>query len=64
MGFFENFFIFNSACDMLDTTKPSYRKRMPMPEYSKAPYWLVKLALILAVLCIVGTFVITTYFIF
>lgn len=63
MDFFENFF-FNSACDMLDARKSSNRKRMPMPECPNAPYWLVRLVLILAALCIVGTIVIVAYYIF
>ena len=49
---------------MLDAAKPSNCKRMPMPECSKAPFWLVRLVLILAALCVVGTFVIAAYFIF
>ncbi len=64
MGFFENFFIFNSACDMFDSAKSSSHKKLPMPECPKVPFWLVRLVLILAALCLVGTVVIAVYFIF
>lgn len=64
MGFIDNFFIFNAACDILDSMKPSVRKKLPEPECSKVPFWLVKIVLVFAALCLIGTFVIAVYFIF